>query len=221
MATGLVSLTTQSVDYGGGRGAYVLVNNIEYTISGNSISFRELSSSDNVGGAWRICGAQPYYLILQPEVSYDNGASWTPLDTKTMTIGSCDSTATMTNVVNASHTLIGQLGSYTLNRNCQLRFLYATNSAPAPTSSLPHAFPNTGYSAATQVPVVINVDYRPGQRKVSGTWRSLNREGGQCRRKVNGSWVTMTTSDGGVGTGNPPLRKSSGTWYNQRKIGAE
>lgn len=63
--------------------------------------------------------------------------------------------------------------------------------------------------------------YRPGERKVSGTWSSTNRSGGACERKVSGTWTEMTTCDGGTGTGDPPSRKTSGTWYNQRKIGAE
>lgn len=63
--------------------------------------------------------------------------------------------------------------------------------------------------------------YHPGQRKISGTWSSLNRTGGLCRRKVNGSYDDLRTIDGGTGTGDPPSRKTSGTWYNQRKCGQE
>lgn len=63
--------------------------------------------------------------------------------------------------------------------------------------------------------------YRPGEHKVSGTWSSHNRSGGACERKVNGTWTEMRTIDGGVGTSDPPSRKTSNTWYNQRKIGAE
>lgn len=63
--------------------------------------------------------------------------------------------------------------------------------------------------------------YRPGERKVSGTWSSHNRSGGACERKVSGTWTEMRTIDGGTGTGDEPTRKSSGTWYNQRKLGAE
>jgi len=62
------------------------------------------------------------------------------------------------------------------------------------------------------------LDYRPGQRKISGTWQSHNRAAGVADRIGYG---TMRTVDGGTGTGNPPSRKTSGTWYNQRKLGAE
>lgn len=62
------------------------------------------------------------------------------------------------------------------------------------------------------------LDYRPGQRKINGNWASHNRGGGAADRIGYG---TMRTVDGGSGTNNPPSRKTSGTWYNQRKIGAE
>ena len=63
--------------------------------------------------------------------------------------------------------------------------------------------------------------YRPGERRVSGTWSSHNRSGGACERKVSGTWTEMRTIDGGTGTGDEPTRKQSGTWYNQRKCGQE
>lgn len=223
MASGTVTLRTESVDYGGGRGACVLTNTIGWEVnSSGDIHFWSISSSDNVGGTWAVCGNQPYWLIMEPQVSYDGGNSWNTLGSVTKTIASCaGSFSTYTNTVSASTELIGQLGSYHLSNNCLLRFLYCTNSAPAPTQALPNAFPDSGYSAATQVPVVIEVSYRPGERKVSGTWRSHNRSGGACERKSNGSWYEMKTTNGGSGTGDEPTRKQSGTWYNQRKIGAE
>ena len=60
--------------------------------------------------------------------------------------------------------------------------------------------------------------YRPGQRKVNGTWKSHNRNGGVADRKGYG---TMETSDGGVGTTDPPFRKTNNVWKNQRKLGDE
>lgn len=74
--------------------------------------------------------------------------------------------------------------------------------------------------AGVQFQNPLPADYRPGERKVSGTWYSHNRTGGMCHRKVNGSWVEMRTLDGAVGTGNPPSRKTNGTWYNQMLLGA-
>lgn len=222
MASGTVTLSTQSVDYGGGRGAVVLANNIGWSTSGDTISFSNQGSSDTASGSWILCGENNYHLILEPQVSYDGGNTWVALAHLTKAISTCNtSSSNYTNAVASSNELINQLGSYHLNGNCKLRFLYCTNSAPAPTAALPHAFPDSGYSAATQVPVDVEVSYRPGERKVSGAWRSHNRSGGKCERKTNGSWYEMKTTNGGVGTGDEPTRKQNGTWYNQRKSGAE
>lgn len=63
-------------------------------------------------------------------------------------------------------------------------------------------------------------DYRPGARRLSGTYESLNRGGGKRHRRVNGQWVEMRTMNGHVGTDNPPKRHVGGQWVNQNKIGA-
>lgn len=63
-------------------------------------------------------------------------------------------------------------------------------------------------------------DYRPGERKIDGVWKSLNRNGGVCER--NASWYEMRTVGGASGaTGDPPERKINGVWTNQSKIGEE
>lgn len=59
--------------------------------------------------------------------------------------------------------------------------------------------------------------YRPGDRKINGTWESHNRTAGKCERIGYGE---MKSSNGGTGTNDPPSLKSGGVWYNQRKIGA-
>lgn len=68
---------------------------------------------------------------------------------------------------------------------------------------------------------ILPPDYRPGQRKIGGSWYSHNRAVGVCNRKVAGVWTEMRTYNGGVGTDNPPKIKTNGTWYNQKKIGQE
>lgn len=72
----------------------------------------------------------------------------------------------------------------------------------------------------TEFKNILPADYRPGQRKLTN-WMSHNRTAGVCNRKVSGTWTEMRTYDGGVGTDNPPYIKTSGTWYNQKLIGAE
>lgn len=63
----------------------------------------------------------------------------------------------------------------------------------------------------------IALDYRPGERLISGSWKSLNRSGGKCERIGAGE---MKTTGGGTESGNPPERMNSG-WKNQKKLGAE
>lgn len=65
---------------------------------------------------------------------------------------------------------------------------------------------------------VLYEPYKPGQRKINGVWRSLNRSGGSCNRHGYGE---MYSSNGGVGTDDPPYRKQNSIWRNQRRIGAE
>lgn len=57
--------------------------------------------------------------------------------------------------------------------------------------------------------------YRPGERKVSGTWRSHNSPNGWAERK-NGTWYELRTN---TGTGDPPEIKVNGSWKNQSRIG--
>lgn len=58
--------------------------------------------------------------------------------------------------------------------------------------------------------------YRPGDRKINGNWESHNRSVGKCDRIGYGE---MKSSNGGVGTDDPPQKKASGIWYNMKKIG--
>lgn len=159
MSSGTITLRTESVDYGGGRGTAVLTNTIGWSVDNSGrISFSNNGSWDNVGGSWVLCGENNYHLIMEPQVSYNNGASWQSLAHLTHAITSC-SASTYTNAVAASNTLINQLGTYQLSGNCLLRFIYCTNSEPAPSASLPNAFPSARYSEATQTPVVVDVSW--------------------------------------------------------------
>lgn len=124
------------------------------------------------------------------------------------------------NQINTAHQISGavSLGTYTFTlapgQSATKNTLYIHNQTVG----------MSGYDdiwAGVQFMNPLPADYRPGQRKISGTWYSHNRVAGTCNRKVSGVWTEMRTLNGGVGTGNPPSRKSSGTWYNQRKIGAE
>lgn len=163
-SSGTVTLKTESVDYNGGaaytRGAMKLTNVIGWSVSdAGDISFNLISTSDNVGGTWRICtGNAPYYIELVPQVSYNGGSSWTSLATMRHQVTEiCGSGGT--NTVAMSRTLINQLGTYHLTGDCTLRFLYYMTVAPAPSASYPYAFPNSSYSSQSQVPVVVEVSW--------------------------------------------------------------
>lgn len=300
-SSGEVRIETQSVDwpYPYTRGHARLTNVVGWAVNDQGyISFWSISSSDNVRGTWGICGTRSGYGVhLEPQVSYNGGASWETLDSPFHEAAICSQ---LTNTIAISKTLIGRLGSYKLRGDCSLRFLYYANRNPAPSQSLPNAFPNSSYSAEVQVPVHVDVSwkatinynanggsptppsqsktvstdtatmnvssmqltrdnhrfdgwsysstaqtpdfvpgqsitinkgnptvtlyavwieyYRPGQRKINNTWKSLNRDGGGCDRKGYGE---MKTCKGGIESSDPPLRKDNGTWYNMKRIGAE
>lgn len=164
-SSGTVTLTTKSVDYGGGRGHITLTNVIGWNVdnSGN-ITFTSISSSDTAGGYWGLCYAgSPYYVHLVPQVSYNGGSSWSNLADKKHYVNSVctnpPSSSTYVNTITMSRTLIGQLGSYHLNSDCKLRFLYYMDPAPAPSAVNRYAFPNSSYSEVTQVPVNVDVSW--------------------------------------------------------------
>lgn len=160
-SSGTVTVSTQSVDYPCcpyGRGHATLTNVVGWQVDdGGNISFWSISSSDNVGGTWGICGTTPGYgVVMEPQVSYDNGATWVSLATPFHEAAICPS---LTNTIAISTTLIGQLGTHHLSGDCMLRILYYANRDPAPSASLPNAFPNSSYSAAVQVPVHVDVSW--------------------------------------------------------------
>lgn len=220
--TGTVTLKTESVDYNNGgaytRGYRTLTNVIRWTVDDNArISFSLVSTTTTPDNTWGICNAgSSYYIELVPQVLYSSGGGWVSLDTKRHLVTEVCGSG-YTNTVAMSAELVNQLGSYQLTGNCQLRFLYYMTVAPAPSASYPNAFPNSSYSSQSQVPVKIEVDYRPGQDRVDGVWKSHDRTGGHADIRVNNAWVEMKTQEG---TGNPPLIYRNGSWVNQAKIGA-
>lgn len=167
-SSGQVTLTTQSVDYPCcpyGRGHITLTNVIGWEVDDNAnISFWQISSS-TTQNFWGICySTSPYYVHLKPQVSYDDGDTWVTLEDASHIVDSmCQDPppypSTYVNTITMSTTLINSLGSYHLNGNCQLRFLYYMDPTPAPSSANPNAFPNSSYSEASQVPIVVQVDW--------------------------------------------------------------
>lgn len=168
-ASGSVIIRTESVDYNGGgpytRGACKLYNEVGWAVDDNSnISFWSISSEDNVHGSWYICRSSTsagYNVELVPQVSYNGGASWVNLDVKQRWVSE-ECGVGQANTITMSKTLIGQLGSYHLEGDCSLRFLYYMTVAPAPDARYKNAFPNSSYSEAVQVPVYVEVSWEAG-----------------------------------------------------------
>ena len=158
-SSGTVTLLTESVDYPDySRGSVTLTNVIGWTVNNSGvISFTSISSSDNAGGTWGICGVASWYgVTLEAQVSYNGGSTWNTITSAFQAVDICPST---TNTISTSVSLIGSLGTAQLTGDCMLRFLYYANAAPAPTADLPVAFPDSGYSAAVQVPVNVDVSW--------------------------------------------------------------
>lgn len=97
----------------------------------------------------------------------------------------------------------------------------STNSSETVFASMHESATNTKAWRDVRVVNTLPPDYRPGQRLIGGTWQSHNRSAGKCNRLVNGAWTEMRTENGGVGTGNPPLRMVNNAWVNQKKVGQE
>ena len=223
--TGTVTLKTESVDYNGGgayrRGYRTLTNIIRWTVDDTAhISFNLISTTTTPDNTWGICtSGNPYYIELVPQVLYDSGGGWVSLDTKRHLVTEICGSG-YTNTVAMSAELIGQLGSYQLTGNCQLRFLYYMTVAPAPSASFPNAFPNSSYSSQSQVPVDIEVDYRPGAI-LDGVWKSHNRSAGTAHIYDGTKWVEMKTAGSPTDLGDPPSIRKNDAWYNMAKLGKE
>lgn len=222
MASGLITIFTQSVDYGGGRGAKYSNLILNWNLDQNNyLTVSENSYSTN-DGTWWICTSRNtsdgYQMIFQ--VQYDSGSGFqTIYDARENIKGPCSSFTwrTGTNVKATLERLCNGWGGARLTQPGQLRFLYGASRPPAPDAGYPYAFPDLAYSVPSQIPVSIPVetDYRPGARKINGVWQSLNRNGGACYRIGHGEMRT----DDDQPTGNPPSIKRDGVFYNMKKIG--
>lgn len=232
MASGNITLYIESVDYNGGgaytRGAQYSNLNARWNVDGSGwLTLTEESYSTNTANWW-ICSSASTDIDryrVEWKVQYKpDGGSWTTLYTaREAVLGPCSSYTyqTGTNVKRMMENFCNGFPGAQLTQSGELRVVCGANLAPAPDAEYPWAFPNDVYSESSQVPVHIDVDYRPGAVLVGGTWKSTNRSAGKCHLRSGGSWVEMKTADGGTGTGNPPSRRTSGTWKNQYKIGSD
>jgi len=158
MASGTLTLTTQSVDYGGGRGGMTMYNTINWSTSGNTLT---LSNGGRSGGdywtLYNASGSADYMAVLKIQVNY--GSGWTTISEQSAYIGTVAQGGLRIGA--KSDEFLNNLGSYTLTGNCSIRALYYATREPAPTSDYPYAFPSESYSEASQTPVVVDVVVAP------------------------------------------------------------
>lgn len=223
--TGTINLRTESVDWIGhnypgpfGRGSIWLNTTVRWTISDSGIiSFHHEGQSSNKT-SWGICGVNSNYRICA-EAQYNTGNGWYRLAFRDMGVAICPS---LTNTISVVSSLVNNLPTAQLTQGGQLRLLYYANSDPAPTQKLPRAFPSSVYSQATQVPIWIELDYRPGAiLNSNGEWVSHNRGAGTSHIYTGTQWSEMTTTDGNSSSGNPPAINDGSKWANMDKIGKE
>lgn len=173
MASGTLTLSTQSVDYGGGRGGTSMTNTINWSTNGNTLT---LSNGGRSGGnywtLYNATGASDYLVVLKVQVNY--GSGWTTISEQSAYIGTVAQGGLR--IDTKSEEFLNNLGSYTLTGNCSLRALYYATYAPVPTSDYPYAFPDESYSEASQTPVVVDVVVAPDTptiANVSATYNSI------------------------------------------------
>lgn len=160
-SSGTITVYTESVDYPDySRGDVTLTNVIGWSVNNSGvISFTSISSSDNAEGSWMLYSITPgadYHLTMEVQVNY--GSGWTTVTSaNSPIIGTVEQGGL--NAISASLACISGLGSPTLSGDCSMRILYYANYAPAPQPGNPNAFPDSGYSAAVQVPVNVDVSW--------------------------------------------------------------
>lgn len=222
--TGTITLRTESVDWIGqdypgpfGRGAIWLNTVVRWTLSDTGvISFTHESQTSNAT-SWGICGVNSAYRICT-EAQFNTGNGWQRIAYNETGVAICPD---LTNTIQVVTGLVNGLPTAQLTKSGQLRLLYFANSAPAPTESLPRAFPDSVYSQATQVPVEIEVDYRPGAVLDGSAWKSHNRSAGTAHIYTGTAWREMKTVEGHAASGKNPSIYITDKWANQKKLGME
>lgn len=232
-ASGTFTHYVESVDYIGygcsgpfHRGSQTWRSVIRWNLSdANVLTLNYVSGSGS--GSWYPCSSRPpassYQLRMDVQLNY--GSGWTTIYSNGVNINQCG-VGPRQPVSAVMPGLTNSFPATTLTAPCDIRVLYYTTLAPCPDRGYPNAYPSAAYSEASQSahvdaksPIPVIVDYRPGERKISGTWYSHNRGNGWAERK-SGGWYEMRTEQGGSGSGRPPERKINGSWKNQSKLGA-
>lgn len=187
MASGRLTLTTQSVDYGGGRGGRTMHNYIDWSTSGTTLT---LSNGGRDGvNAWTLynaTGVSDYLVVLKVQVNY--GSGWETISEQSAYIGTVAQGGL--DIIAKSDEFVNNLGSYSLSGACSLRALYYATYPPAPTYDYPYAFPNESYSESSQTEVHVDVQTAPSGGYISAIVRgtdSFTLTGGVSSMGVGGT----------------------------------
>lgn len=217
-ASGNIDCYVSSVDYGGGRGSVRMVEHMTWTLSDSNVLTIRHGSSESLAGnasSWGICGTTSGYGIRGiVQFSSDGGASWQELTSGYQEVAICSN---LTNVYNTMQTVVNQFQPVQLSVPGLVRVTYGGTRQPAPSASLPNAFPSYVTSEADQVPINIPVetDYVPGQVFNGSVWVSHNRSGGKAQIFDGGTWKDMRTKEG---QGDAPEIYDGASWKNMRKM---
>ena len=228
-ASGTIDCNVASTDYGGGSGAKRMICHMRWNLSDANVLSLSYWYSESVSGNaeyWGVCGTSSYKIYCRVQMS-TNGTTW--VDIPSMSAQSsvveccawCDPLP-LTNVYNLMQTMVNSLGSYQLTEPCYIRVAYGSSTPPAPTPSLPNAFPYYVTTGEAQIPVPIPVvtDYIPGEiLDNNNSWQSHNRTGGTAKIYNGSTWLEMKTKNGPTESGDPPMIYHSTGWKNMRKIG--
>lgn len=238
--TGTIQIEVKSVDYttasGGecqnasnlslfGRGKCTLTANLNWSVSdsgqltfswGGYTGSVDPSVSFSTIEGWWVCSQNGYHLDVQFST---DGSNWQTIASSFINNPTTQLCASKTyRAYMMLEDLTNQLPTVSLSQSGYLRIFTWTLRA-CPDSSLPYAYPTDSASEAVAVPVFVELDYRPGATWNGSAYMSHNRSGGVANIWNGNSWVDMKTTDGGVGTGNPPLIYNGSQYVNQKKIG--
>lgn len=159
-SSGTIECIVKSVDYGGGTGAITMKSVFNWSVNNNSDLTVTYDHSESVSGgaqSWGICGTTTGYGIYAFAQYSTDGVNWTDImSAPVVEVAICPS---LTNVYNTMATCFQQFRPVHLTESGQLRIVYGANRAPAPSASLPNAFPSYVQTEGQQVPVHIDVSW--------------------------------------------------------------
>lgn len=239
-ASGTFIVYSESVDYPGppwGRAAMQTQTTLNWYLDDNN--FWTCTYGNTTGDlTWYPCSSFPkapsYQMAMDVQFS-PNGTDWVTVFHTGRDIPTCGtSEAANYRVWQHMRDNIGDFHGYQMTEPGYMRVIYYATKPPYPSASFRYAYPHSPYasqSAQAHIPFSwadetenFNIGYRPGERRVSGTWQSHQR-GGKINKtyaeRRNGAWYELKTKRGDENAqGTPPERKRSNDWYNQKALGA-